>query len=197
MEKELFYVRNEFTSDKSNRWRLNFWDLVQQYLFKTSPKVFSRWRIFLLRLFGAEIGKGCYIASSVTITHPWELKIGNHCSLDANGLYIGPLSIGDYVSFGRCCHVISGTHDLYSRNFEIVIRPVSVGHGAFIGAGTYLGPGVRIGQMSVVAAHMVVLKSIPENTILIHNKLQQIKLPRLDPQEYAKYRYCDSETENL
>jgi putative colanic acid biosynthesis acetyltransferase WcaF len=55
--------------------------IVQSTLFRLSPQAFYGWRRWLLRLFGANIGKGAFLRPSVRVTYPWKLKVGNHCHI--------------------------------------------------------------------------------------------------------------------
>ena len=65
---------NTFKLPKKFRGRNTFvvqlWWLIQSILFRTSPQFLYGWRIFLLRLFGAKIGKKVIIRPSVKITYP-------------------------------------------------------------------------------------------------------------------------------
>ena len=45
---------------------------------------FSGFYKFLLRLFGAKIGKGVVIKPSVNIKYPWRLKIGDYSWIGEN-----------------------------------------------------------------------------------------------------------------
>jgi len=58
-------------------WFVQLWWIVQTLLFHPSPQLFYGWRRFLLRAFGARIGKGVLIRPSVTVTYPWKLGIGD------------------------------------------------------------------------------------------------------------------------
>ena len=49
--------------------------------FRYSPRVFFGWRNFILRLFGAKIGKNVHIYPSAEIYLPWNLKVGNDSSI--------------------------------------------------------------------------------------------------------------------
>ena len=51
-----------------NAFTVQLWWLVQSVLFKTSPQFLYGWRNFLLRLFGAKIGKKVIIRPSVKVT---------------------------------------------------------------------------------------------------------------------------------
>lgn len=83
-EVKLWYKRNEKTqnSTKREKIKLFLWRICDFCFFKPTPTIFSFWRISLLRLFGATIGKGCYISPKATILIPWNLKMGNICSID-------------------------------------------------------------------------------------------------------------------
>lgn len=193
MKKELWFNRNDKTSagaTKSYKTKLLLWRCVDTLFFKTSLTVFNTWRIFLLRLFGAKIGKACYIAPRATILIPWNFEMGNFCSID-DYAFIKPrvkITIGDYVSIANFVHLIPGGHDVRSRNFESDLLPITIDSGAFIGADSYIGKGVHIGQMTVIGARSVVLKDVPENTIAFGFPCK-VHSERLPKEEYEKYRY--------
>src|ERR1044071_6655908 len=52
---------------------------VVQWLLISSWIPGSRHRRFILRTFGAKIGRGVVIRPGVRITMPWKLEIGNDC----------------------------------------------------------------------------------------------------------------------
>lgn len=192
MEKELWFKRDFKTQNvtKGYKIKLLIWRCVDTLLFKTSLNSFSEWRVFLLRCFGAKIGKGCYISPKCTIFIPWNIKIGNFVSID-DYAYIKPrtkIYIGDYVSIANFVHIIPGGHNVRARNFASDLAPIYIGHGAFIGADSYIGKGVHIGQMAVIGARSTVLKDIPENVIAFGSPCQ-IKGERIPAEEYKQYRY--------
>lgn len=192
MDKELWYQRDAKTQDINNaqKIRLQLWRCVDTLFFKTSLNIFSFWRIFLLRLFGAKIGKRCYISPKATILMPWNFELGNISSID-DYVYIkstAKIKIGDYVSVSNFVHMIPGGHDVHSRNFQNNRLPISIENGVFIGADSYIARNVTIGQMSVIGAKSVVLKSIPENSIA-YGFPCQVKSERIPQAEYEKYRY--------
>ena len=59
-------------------WYVQTWWLVQMLLFKSSPQFMYGWRRFLLRSFGAKIGKKVMIRPSAHIQFPWKLNIGDY-----------------------------------------------------------------------------------------------------------------------
>ena len=53
-------------------WFVQLWWIVQATLFRCSPQALYGWRRFLLRLFGAQVGRGVIIRPTVEITYPWK-----------------------------------------------------------------------------------------------------------------------------
>lgn len=192
MEKELWYMRTHKTQNVTIKYKLKLqvWRCVDTLFFKTSLNIFSCWRVFLLRLFGAKIGKGCYISPLARIYMPWNLTIGNFSSIDDYTFIKSTekVLIGDYVSISNFVHIITGGHDVRQRNFASQRSPIVIENGVFIGADSYISKGVNIGQMAVIGARSVVLKDIPENTIAFGSPCQ-IKGERIPEEEYKMYRY--------
>ena len=58
------------------------WGMVYFLFFLPSPRPFHSWRIFLLKIFGAKIGKHCHIYPKVNIWAPWNLKLGNYIGIE-------------------------------------------------------------------------------------------------------------------
>ena len=52
-----------------NAIKVQLWWAVQATIFAWSPQVLYRWRAFLLRLFGAKIGKNVVIRPSVKVIY--------------------------------------------------------------------------------------------------------------------------------
>ena len=65
--KEFYFLPSPYRIKRKENIKRHLWFFIQKYFVNTSPKCFSKYRIFILKLFGAQIGKGCYIASSTYI----------------------------------------------------------------------------------------------------------------------------------
>lgn len=194
--KDLWFERSPATQGQTlkDKLKIHLWYCVDTLLFKTSLKALSCWRIFLLRLFGAKIGKGCYVSPKCTVVCPWNVKIGNFSSID-DYAFIKPgvgVAIGDYVSISVFVHIIADGHDVRKRNFAYLSESVQIGNGVFIGADSYIGKGVSIGRMAVIGARSMVLKDIPENCIAFGTPCA-VRSERLPHDVYSKFRYGCSE----
>ena len=161
----------EFTLPKNFRGRsalyVVLWDIVNLLLFKSSPKITYGWRRFLLRLFGANIGKGVLIRPSVSITYPWKLSIGEYSWIGDNvTLYtLSNIEIGSNSVISQHSYICTGTHDFHSKYFDIHAHPISIGKNTWIAYGCFVGPGVMIGNGCFIQALSKVTKNIGDNQV--------------------------------
>lgn len=188
-EKELWFMPNpKSIGSFGNRKKAMMWKLFGMTLFRWSPEVLSRYRCWLLRLFGAKIGKGCYISNTVFITQPWFLEMGDLVAVD-EGCYLStPVVLESRSGLAKCCKLFSDGHDVRSRGFEWITNPIRIGAGAFVGADTFISTGVHVGQFACIGSHSHVLKDVPENTIAYGTPCE-VKRERIPYEEYIKYRY--------
>ncbi|CDQ11291.1 putative glycose-acyl transferase, WcaF [Acidithiobacillus ferrivorans] len=145
-------------------WYVQLWWLVQASLFTWSPQVLYGWRRFLLRLFGAKIGKGVIIRPSTRITYPWKVSIGDFAWVgDDVVLYsLGEIDIGANAVVSQRCYLCTGSHDYTQPTFDIYTKPILVGAEAWLATDVFVAPGVRIGRGAVVGARSSVFEDIPE-----------------------------------
>ena len=79
-----------------NRVGRVLWNIACTLLFRPSPAPLHSWRAFLLKCFGAKVGKGVHIYPRVKIWAPWNLSLGDECGI-ANGVTLysqGEIRIG-------------------------------------------------------------------------------------------------------
>ena len=168
--------------------RFYLWKFIGETLFRWLGGPLNFFRVGLLRFFGARIGKKCYVSSKVIIVDPFGLTMGNSCSLDQYVYINGVVLLGNNVSVSSFAKFISAGHDIRSRQFEWYAKPIIVENSAFIGANAVLMGGVKIGTFSVVGANAFVVKSVPENKVVIGNPAQ-IHSARISAEEYLNYDY--------
>lgn len=138
---------------RSGVW-CQLWWLAQSCLFATSPQFMYGWRRFLLRAFGAKIGKGVIIRPSARVTYPWKLTVGDHAWIgDHVDLYtLGEIQIGNHVVVSQRSYLCTGSHDPASKTFRIYAKPIVVEDGAWVATDVFVGPGVRIGRNALIGA---------------------------------------------
>ncbi len=150
-----------------NRIGRVIWGIVYSFFFRYSPRPFHGWRTFLLRLFGAKIGKGVHIYPKVKIWAPWMVKIGDESGVgDDVHLYSqAMITIGKRVVVSQGSYLCTGTHDYMKRGFPLRALPIIIEDHAWIATEVFVHPGVTIGEGSVVGARSVVTKNTEPWTV--------------------------------
>jgi putative colanic acid biosynthesis acetyltransferase WcaF len=153
------------------------WWFVQASFFAWSPQIFYGWRRFLLRLFGAQIGKKVLIRPSSKFTYPWKVSIGDYSWIGDDCVFysLGKISIGRNVSIAHRDYFCTGFHDISKISFDIGQKPIVIEDECWIPNDVFVGPGVKIGRGTVVGARSTVLKDLPGGMVCYGNPAKPIK----------------------
>lgn len=148
----------------TNRIGRGVWGLVWLILVRPSPRPFHGWRAFWLKLFGAKLGKHVHVYPNVKVWAPWQLSIGNRVGIaDGVTLYnMAPMTIGDDCVVSQGAHLCGGSHDINSRNFQLIAAPIRLAPKVWVCAEAFIGPGASLAEGVVVGARGVVTKSITQ-----------------------------------
>ena len=143
------------------------WWLVQMLLFQTSPQFMYAWRRFLLRCFGASIGKKVKIRPSAHIQFPWKISIGDYSWIgDHVTLYsLGQITIGNNVVISQKGYICTGSHNYADQSFGIYSQPIVIEDGCWLATDVFVAPGVVIHNGTVVGARSSVFQSLPAGKI--------------------------------
>ncbi len=139
------------------------WQVVRLIFFHTKLPLPSAWRVALLRLFGARIGKGVVVREGVNVSMPWRLRIGDHVWLgeDVMILSLALVTIESSVCVSQRAFLCTGSHDARSETFDLRTAPITLRSGSWVAAMAFIGPGVEIGSGSIVSAGSVALENVP------------------------------------
>lgn len=153
------------------------WFFVNAFFVKASWNPFMGIKIFLLRCFGAKIGRGLVIKNNVIIKSPWNLTIGNYCWL-GEGCWIDNLdkvNIGNNVCISQGAMLLTGNHD-YTR-FDMPYRnaPIQIMDGVWIGANSVVCSGVEVRRNAILTVGSVATHSMEENGIYQGNPANIIR----------------------
>jgi putative colanic acid biosynthesis acetyltransferase WcaF len=146
-----------------NRLARVLWGVVVLTLFKYSPRPLHSWRSFLLRCFGAKVGKGVHVYPGAIIWAPWNLELDDECGVASGAtLYSqGKIRIGKRAVISQGSHLCAGTHDYTLPGFPLITKPITIADHAWIAAEAFVHPGVTIGEGCVVGARSVVTRDMP------------------------------------
>ena len=158
-------------------WLVQIWWIAQALLFHCSPQVLYGWRRFLLRLFGAKIGKNVLLRPSVTITYPWKLTIGDNSWVgDHVTLYtLGEITIGHDAVVSQYSYLCTGSHDYTKPSFDIFALPIRVEDEAWVAANCFIAPGVTVGRGAVLGACSAAWKDVPAMMVCSGHPAKPVK----------------------
>ena len=131
------YQLDQFNLPKNFRGKngliVQLWRTTYILLYKPSPQIMYGWRRFLLRLFGAKIGKKVILRPSCQISYPWKLEIGDYSWIgDDVVLYnLGNIKIGNNTIISQKSYLCTGSHDYNSIGIDIYQKPIIIGRHAF------------------------------------------------------------------
>ncbi|UOQ89805.1 hypothetical protein MUN74_02470 [Agromyces endophyticus] len=132
-----------------------------------------------------DIGEDCKIDPRVQLNG--DVRIGDRVTIYRGGEILGPVEIGDdvfinrdfyarpgtrigdRVNFGPFVRLVTDTHEIGSHRKRAGAGrndPITVGDGAWIGAGVLVVGGVTIGPGAIVAAGAVVTSDVPEDALV-------------------------------
>ena len=153
------------------------WLVVSLVLFRLCPFSFSALKCFVLRKFGAKVGKNITIKPQVKITFPWKLTVGDHVWLGEECwlLNLDRITIGSHVCISQQAFLCTGSHDYTRVRFDLITKPILLENGAWLGAGCWVGPGVTVGSHAVLTAGSVAAKNLEANGIYRGNPAAFVK----------------------
>lgn len=139
------------------------WGFIWLTLYRTTPRLAHTWRAFLLRLFGAKIGKAVHPYPSARIWAPWNLEMGDHsCLSEGVDCYcVDKIRIGAHSTVSQYSFLCTASHDYTKSSMPLVTAPITIGERVWITAGVFVGPGVTIGDGAVVTARSSVFNDLP------------------------------------
>lgn len=161
----------------ANRLARLLWQGVWLLLFRPTPAPLHAWRSWLLRAFGARLGRHCHVYPSVRIWAPWNLDLQDLACLGPGVICysMATIQLGERAVVSQGAHLCTGSHDYTSENFQLYALPITIGADAWICAEAFLGPGVVIGDGAVIGARAVVTRSQPAWMVCAGNPAKAIK----------------------
>lgn len=169
-------------------WYTQLWWIVEALFFRTSPQFMYGWRRFLLRSFGAKVGKAVIVRSTVRTQFPWKVSIGDYSWIgDDVVLYsLGEIQIGTNVVVSQKSYLCTGSHDYTKYDFPINSLPIVLEDECWLATDVYVAPGVTIGKGTVVGARSSVFKSLPAEMVCMGSPAMVVK--KRDSNEEKKRR---------
>lgn len=157
--------------------KTGIWYITNALIVRASWNPFVGIKLWLLRLFGAKIGKGLVLKNNVTIKSPWNLSVGDYCWIGEN-VWIDNLDkivIGNNVCISQGALLITGNHDYTKSSMPYRNAPIIIKDGAWVGANVTVTAGVTVAENSVLTAGAVVTHNTEANMIYQGNPAKPIR----------------------
>ena len=170
------YNNNWFKTGKNAPIRL-VWYIINTLFINSYCLPVSSFKVLLLKLFGAKIGKGVNIKPKVNIKYPWKLTIGDYTWIGEK-VWIDNL---DNITIGKnCClsqesMLLCGNHDYKKTSFDLITKPIVLKDGSWVGAKSVVCPGVTLEENSILAVGSIATTALESNTIYQGNPAVKIK----------------------
>ena len=143
-------------------WKRGLWYLTNRLFYMSAIPWPSALKRVILRLFGAKVGKRVVIKPRVSIKYPWFLEIGAD-SWIGEGVWIDNLtlvSIGGNVCLSQDSLLLCGNHDYKKTSFDLLLGPITLEEGVWIGARAVVCPGVTCKTHSVLSVGSVAVNDL-------------------------------------
>ena len=153
------------------------WLLISVLFFENSFFTSIKVKRFLLRLFGCRLGLGLIIKPNVKIKYPWKLYIGNNCWL---GEYcwidnLAEVTLENNVCISQGAYLLCGNHDFTKTAFDLMIKPIKIRNGAWVGAKSVVCPGVILNEFSILSVSSIATSNLEAYGIYQGNPAEKIK----------------------
>jgi putative colanic acid biosynthesis acetyltransferase WcaF len=161
----------------TNRLARGLWGLTWQLFFRPSPRIAHGWRCWLLRRFGARIGRGVQVYPSARIWAPWNLEMGDYSQLgtDVDCYCVAPITIGPHAMVSAYSYLCAAGRDYTRKHMPLRTGPIVIGEGAWVAVDVFVGLGVTIGEGAVVGARSSVFRDVEPWTVAAGNPARFLK----------------------
>ncbi len=143
--------------------------LWQALWFAVLNLAWSKWwfpprlRPVVLRAFGARVGARVLIRHRVRVQWPWKLTVGDDVWIgeDAWLVNLERITVGHDVCVSQGALLCTGSHQRRSATFEFDNAPIDLRPGSWVAARAVVLRGVTVGEGAVVGAGAVAHRDVP------------------------------------
>jgi len=157
------------------------WHIVNALLMQNPLNPSSGLKVIALRMFGAKIGKGVVLKPGINVKYPWNLEIGNYSWVGERAWLdsLAPIAIGDNACISQGTYFCTGNHDWTDRAFGLVVKPIVIKDGVWVGARSIVLPGVTMASHSILTAGSVMARDGEPYSIYAGNPAVNVKARKI------------------
>jgi len=161
-----------------NKIKRFIWQFCYIFLFRPfNLGIFRLWRIFTLKIFGANLHWSSNVYASSKIWAPWNLTMGAFSCIGPNvDCYNqGTIKIGTNTVISQKTYLCASSHDYKQNSFPLILKPIEIGNHVWVAADAFIGPGVIIADGTIIGARSAVFKNTESFSIYLGNPAFKIK----------------------
>lgn len=160
----------------ASKLKLGLWHLTNSIFFKSKLIPFSSILVGILKLYGAKIGKEVRIKPGFQVKFPWRLVIEDkawiaECLIEN----LDNVTIGTNCCISQQALLITGNHNYKSERFDLIVKPIILKEGSWVGAGSIVCPGVTLESHAVLTAGSVATENLEAFSIYQGNPAKKIR----------------------
>lgn len=158
------------------------WNVASAVLFRPFiTPLFAKWRIAILKLFGADVAWDSNVYASARIWAPWRLRMGRRACLGPGVTCYNQdwVILEDDAVVSQCAYLCTAGHDVDMRNTadrSLVTSPIVLRAESWVGTHAFIGMGVEVGEGAIVGATASVYKNVEPWTVVGGNPAKVIKM---------------------
>lgn len=160
-----------------DRLRRLAWNICWVVFYRMSPRPLHSWRSFLLRTFGATMGRNCHFYPGSKVWAPWNLICADQVTAgDGAEIYNpAPITLGSHAILSQDAYVCAATHDYDDPAFPLIAYAMNVGAYAWVCARASVAPGVNVGEGAVLGLGSVATRNLEAWTVYAGNPAAKVK----------------------
>lgn len=152
------------------------WYFTSMIFFRSGLMPASSILVWILRLYGAKIGKEVRIKPYIYIHYPWKLCVGDYSWLaECRIENLAQVTIGKNVCVSQKAMLLTGNHDYKKVAFDLITKPIELADGVWIGANAVVCPGVTAANHAVLTVGSVATKDLEAYAIYQGNPAIKVK----------------------
>lgn len=174
---DLSRYNNDWFNEGASYLKRTIWFLVNALFFINPCNPLSGVKVRLLKLFGAKIGRGVVIKPGVNIKYPWKLEVGDYTWIGER-VWIDNLDkvvIGKHCCLSQETFILIGNHNYKLPTFDLMIAPVVLEDGVWLGARSIVTGGVTCRSHAVLSVNSVASSSLEAYGIYRGNPADMVK----------------------
>jgi putative colanic acid biosynthesis acetyltransferase WcaF len=154
-----------------------FWHFCYVIFFKYSPVCFFRWRVFILKFFGADISWQSRIYPTCKIWSPKNLIIEEFATIGpwVNIYNQGKITIHRFSTISQNASLCASSHRYQHKSHELILCPIIIESYVWVCAEAFVGPNVHIAEGTVLGARAVAKENLEPWSVYDGNPCLKVK----------------------